>query len=73
VSEKLNYEVIGDFKKDKNYLEYTTVEECIVAVDKLYNNHDLIEIMECENKKYYKEYARPDKQIEHVLNIINSR
>lgn len=72
VSEKLNYQLIGDFEKDKNYLEYTNVEECLEAVDKLYNNPDMIGRMKIANKEYFEKYQRPEKQIEYVLNIVKS-
>ncbi|MBR1762694.1 MAG: hypothetical protein IJ731_04935 [Eubacterium sp.] len=70
VSEKLNYEVIGDFQEGKNYLEYSTVDECVECVKKLYNNRQLLESMELNNKEYYYKYCRPDKLIEYVLNMI---
>lgn len=70
VTEKLNYEVIGDFKPNKNYLEYSTVDECLLAVEKLYNNSELIKEIENNNRHYYFEYARPDKQMEYVVNTI---
>ena len=70
VSENLNYQVIGDFTEGVNYLGYDSIKQCVDAVDKLYTNPELIEKMRKENKKYYYNYQRPDKQMEYVLKLI---
>ena len=52
----------------KNYLEYTTVGECLQAVDFLCKNPFKIQSMKIANREYYKNYGTPAKLIENALN-----
>lgn len=70
VSEPLCYEVNGEFKKGRNYLEYSSVEECIKSVDILLRDSNLRESIEIENLEYYNKYCRPNKQIENTLSFV---
>lgn len=67
VTEKLNYEVIGDFKKDQNYLEFTTPQECLEQVKLLYRNKKLRREMMMRNILYFSKYVRPDQMVLHSL------
>lgn len=71
VSEKLNYEVPGGFCEGiyGNYLEYSSVEECVEKVSLLMNNDNigLCNDMMKRNKKYYEEYVSPKFCVENTL------
>ncbi|HFU76059.1 MAG TPA: hypothetical protein ENK66_07420 [Arcobacter sp.] len=67
VSEKLNYEVIGNFKKDQNYLEFKTPEQCLKQVKLLYSNEQQRRKMMLKNISYYSKYVRPDQIVLHSL------
>lgn len=69
VSEKLSYQVTGDFKKDVNYLEFETVEQCLDAVDKLADDPDRLYTMRQANAEYYKNFLQP-KQL--ILNSLKT-
>jgi hypothetical protein len=67
VSEKLNYEVTEEFKKNQNYLEFSTPQECLEQVKLLYNNDKLRSSMMLQNIEYYSKYVRPDQIVLHSL------
>ena len=67
VTEKLYYDVTGDFKKDKNYLEFETVDDCLNSVNYLLDNPAKIYQMQMENYDYYKEFLQPEKLVENSL------
>lgn len=69
ISEPLYYEVPGDFVTGKNYLEFSSVEECLEQVKLLINEPKRIYEMQKENEMYYKKYGNPLKMIENTLNI----
>lgn len=71
VSEKLYYEVPGDFKEGVNYLEYNTVDECIAAVDRLMTDSDLLNWISQNNQTYYNEYLKPAKLVLNALNTAS--
>lgn len=66
-TEKLNYEVIGDFEKDKNYLEFNTPQECLEQVKFLYTNEKIRRDMMLRNILYYSKYIRPEQIVLHSL------
>ena len=67
ITEKLNYEVIGNFKKDQNYLEFTSPQECLEQVKLLYTNEKLRREMMLKNILYFSKYVRPDQMVLHSL------
>jgi len=67
VSERLNYEVPGSFRRDQNYLEFGSPEECVVCVARLLSDADLRHHMMVMNSRYYHRCVRPDSL---VLNSI---
>lgn len=71
VNEKFFYEVPGDFKEGINYLPFSDVNECLHAVRRLYDNHQLISKMKKANRLYYKNYLSPDKLIKNALDIVD--
>ncbi|MEK6336561.1 MAG: glycosyltransferase [Acidobacteriota bacterium] len=69
VSERLNYQVPGDFKPGKNYLEFDEPEEVVALVDRLMTNDALRHAMMKANHDYYLNYLKPDAMIRRTLRI----
>lgn len=67
VSEKLMFEVPGDFAKDKNYLEFTTPEECVTQSLTLMEDPQLRYQMMINNARYYQSNLKPDCLILNTL------
>lgn len=73
VSEKLHFEVPGDFCGDKNYLEFATVDECVEKTLTLFKNAELRRQMITNNYDYYQNYLRPDKLILNTLQKLSAK
>lgn len=69
LTEPLRYTVTGDFSAPRNYLEFTTPEECIQLCDKLLNNVNMIHEIENNNATYYARYLAPDQIIRRSLEV----
>lgn len=69
VSEKLHYELPGNFKKNKNYLEFNNVDQCINDIYTLFNNKSKRYEMMKKNHIYYSNYVRPDKLVFNSLEV----
>lgn len=67
VHEKLHYTVPGDFQIEKNYFDFTSVEECIERIQLLIDNPDLLFQMRVNNQKYYRKYLSPEKLVWNAL------
>lgn len=67
VSEKLNYDVPGQLENNKNYLEFTTVDQCVSEVGNLMDTPRIREKLSKENFKYYQNYLKPSKIIWNCL------
>jgi hypothetical protein len=67
VNERMRYLVPGDFDEGKNYLGFTTADECIVQVGSLLDDPDAVYAMKRANQAYYREYLRPDRMIWNTL------
>lgn len=72
VNESLHYEVPGDFRKGKNYFEFTNQYDCVEAVETLIADPDKIYEMKRENKEYYNKYLRPDRLIKNTLEKVET-
>jgi hypothetical protein len=70
VCEKLRYPVPGDFLPGKNYLEFTTPEECVAQVKILMDDPALRFHLMQNNSLYYHAYLRPDKLIWNTLHAV---
>lgn len=74
VSEKLNYEIPGEFKAgiDGNYLEYSSVKECIENISFLLDvkNNNICEDMVKRNKLYYDKRVSPKSCVMNSLKSI---
>jgi hypothetical protein len=67
IAEKMSYKVPGTLEKDKNYLEFSTPEDCVEKSVKLFNNEELRNFLMSNNAKYYNAYLRPDSLILNTL------
>ena len=67
VSEKLIYEVPGNFGPGKNYAEFETAEQCVEQAVALFDEKTAREQMMENNYQYYNEYLAPDKLVWRTL------
>lgn len=70
VTEKLHYDVSGNFEKEKNYLEFNTSDQLIENIYKLIDNKEKMIDMMNANRKYYISYLRPDSLILNTIKDI---
>lgn len=69
VSEKLYYEVPGNFNNNTNYLEFTDAESCLGGVYSLYHDYEKRVKMMKNNFIYYNQHMRPDVIVMNSLLI----
>ena len=70
LSEPLRFEVPGTFAPDRNYLEFSTPEECIErAEEAMLNDKVRMRLME-NNAEYYQAHLRPDKLVLNALSLV---
>ncbi|WP_200389806.1 hypothetical protein [Thiocapsa imhoffii] len=69
VSERLQYDVPGNFEAGKNYLEFTHPDQCVESVASLIDNTNLRILMMNKNREYYLNYLRPDRIILNTLHL----
>lgn len=67
VMERPIYTVPGGFEENKNYLGFSSVDECLEKLDYLCKNKEAVAAMQKCNYEYYNEWLRPDRQIYHSL------
>lgn len=72
VHEKFHYEIPGNFTKRNNYMEFSSVSECLECVQKLIDNPDLLYSMKKANQLYYETYLRPDRQLWSALQVVRN-
>ena len=70
ISEPLRYELPGDCKVGKNYLTFTSIDECCSAVERLVNDSGMMLKMMQDNRDYYLNYVRSDRMILNTLKQI---
>ncbi len=73
VSEKFIYETPGDFSDGKNYLSFTSPQECAEKVSFLLENPSERVFMSEQNKKCYEKYLRPDAQVMRAIENVFGR
>lgn len=61
VTEPLRYRVPGDFAPGANYLEYTTPDECVAQVARLFDRPGERQALMERNWAYYQQWLRPDR------------
>ncbi len=66
-SERLRYDVPGNFSKGDHYLEFETVEECVNQVLRLEEDKSFAYRMSVNNYEYYHNYLRADKLVLNSL------
>jgi hypothetical protein len=67
VSERLVYEVPGTFAPGKNYIEFTSPEECLNGAVRLIEDVALRQQLMQSNATYYRDYLRPDALVRNAL------
>lgn len=67
VTERLCYQVPGDFRAGQNYLEFMNADECVAAVRRLADDPDLRYQMMQNNSRYYQQFVRPDRIVGNTL------
>lgn len=70
VSERLRYEVDGDFKEGRNYLPFDSIDECISNIDYLMARPREVYEMKCANAEYYDSFLRPDRLVGNALGTV---
>lgn len=66
VSEPLNYEV-PNLRVEDQFVEFTTPEQCVTEVSRLFENMDLRKRLATNNLKYYQDHLRPDRFVMRTL------
>jgi hypothetical protein len=69
VTERLAYQVPGDFACERNYLEFSTPEECVEATMRLMKDRALRNRLSINNFRYYQAFGRPDSLVLNTLAI----
>jgi hypothetical protein len=67
VSERLIYEVPGTFAPGRNYIEFTSPEECLNGAVRLIEDVALRRQLMQSNAAYYRDYLRPDALVGNAL------
>ena len=69
VSEKMKFKIPGNFKKNQNYLEFQTPEECVENSLILFTNSEKRCNLMRNNFDYYNKYLKPDELVLRTLKI----
>lgn len=72
VCEPFRYSVPGEFLVEKNYLEFSTSDECVEAIQKIIENPNLVYQMKLNNLLYYYRYLKPDMMVKRTLDIVDN-
>jgi len=70
VTDPLRCALPGGFSRGRNFILYTTPEECASQLTALLNNVPGIHRMEAANFAYYNDYVRPDAMVLHTLREV---
>lgn len=70
ISEPLLFSVPGNFTENTNYLKFSTPEDLVEAVTKLFENRLPRYEMMMNNRRYYETYVRPDAMILNTLHTV---
>lgn len=70
ITEKMIYEVNGNFNKGDNYLEFESPDELVDQVNKILSNKKYMKSMMNKNNEYYRMYLAPDKVVFNALKKI---
>ncbi len=72
VSEPFNYKVTGDFIPGENYLEFSGIDQCLYAVDRLASSPEKLYEMKKKNHEYYKRYLSPCELVKRSLETVDA-
>jgi hypothetical protein len=67
LSERLIYEAPGAFEPGRNYIEFTSPEECLNGAVRLIEDTALRQQLMKNNAEYYRDYVRPDALVQNAL------
>jgi hypothetical protein len=67
VSERLVYEVPGGFAPGKNYIEFSSAEQCVSGAIRLVEDAQLRHEIMLNNAAYYRDRLRPDALVRNAL------
>jgi hypothetical protein len=67
LAEQLVYDTAGAFARGRNYLEFTSPEECLNGAVRLIEDAGLRQQIMRNNAAYYRDYLRPDALIKNAL------
>jgi hypothetical protein len=67
LSEQLVYDTPGPFERGRNYLEFTSPEECLNGAVRLIEDAGLRQEIMRNNATYYRDYLRPDALLRNAL------
>jgi hypothetical protein len=67
LAEPLVYDVTGQFRSGKHFLEFGSPDECVHAAIRLIEEPELRRQMMRDNATYYREYLRPDALVKNAL------
>ena len=67
VTEALRYAVPGDFAAGRNYLSFTTPDECVHQVVRLMKDKQRREAMMVHNQTYYRSHLKPEMLVLDAL------
>lgn len=70
ITEKMIYEVNGNFNKGDNYLEFESPDELVDQVNKILSNKKYMKSMMNKNNEYYRMFLAPDKVVFNALKEI---
>lgn len=71
VSEPLNYIVPGIFERGLNYLEFSSLDNCVASIQALYENPQQLYEMKLRNYHYYQSYLEPSRMVENCLRFVD--
>lgn len=67
LSEELAFQIPGGFCVNENYLEFTSVDQCVEQAVRLMENPALVAEMMQQNHEYYRKNLRPDALVRNCL------
>lgn len=70
ITEKLLYEVPGEFEPGQNYLEFSTANDLKTQIEYLSGNPSIVNSMMLSNYRYYNNFLRPDNIILNTLRTV---
>lgn len=70
ITEKLHYELPGEFEARQNYFEFSTANELKTQIEYLSDTPPIVNNMMLNNYRYYNNFLRPDNLIFNTLRTV---